>query len=68
MTGWTVGGGLEAAIGKDWLARAAYRYADFGSFAHTFFAGTPLTFDAVHVRLPISTHTVEFGFAYRFGG
>jgi outer membrane immunogenic protein len=29
--GWTLGGGLETSLSRYWLARAEYRYADFGS-------------------------------------
>lgn len=29
--GWTVGGGVEWFVNKDWSVRAEYRYSDFGS-------------------------------------
>jgi outer membrane immunogenic protein len=29
-TGWTVGGGLEAAIGGPWTAKIEYLYVDLG--------------------------------------
>jgi len=33
-TGWTVGGGLEAALGGHWTAKAEYLYMDFGTVTH----------------------------------
>ena len=41
-TGWTVGGGVEAVVTGNWLARAEVRYADYGNFKQTFFAGTAM--------------------------
>lgn len=68
--GWTLGGGIETALWGHWLARAEYRYADFGSpsFAvirsSTIKAFNPTidTFD-----LAVRTHTVTFGLAYKLG-
>jgi outer membrane immunogenic protein len=31
-TGWTLGGGLEGAIARNWTAKAEYLYVDLGSF------------------------------------
>ncbi len=71
--GWTVGGGLETVLWGNWLARAEYRYADFGtSSLQVARAGTigvpPTPFassDNVDVRL--HTHMATFGLAYKFG-
>lgn len=68
--GWTLGGGIEMALWGNWLARAEYRYADFGAPAFTVnrtstmkgFNPTIETFD-----LAVRTHTVTFGLAYKFG-
>jgi outer membrane immunogenic protein len=35
QVGWTVGGGIETALGGNWFARAEYRYADFGATPFT---------------------------------
>ena len=69
--GWTIGGGLETALWGHWLARAEYRYADFGtsSFAVAR-AGTEITsaFASVDtVDVSLRTHTATFGLAYKFG-
>jgi outer membrane immunogenic protein len=69
--GWTVGGGLETVLWGNWLARAEYRYADFGtSSLHVARAGNIenaafTSSDNVDVRL--RTHTATFGLAYKFG-
>lgn len=64
-TGWTAGAGIETRIAGNWLARLEYRYADFGSFEHTFFEDT---IDAVKAHVDLRTHTVSAGVAYRFWG
>jgi outer membrane immunogenic protein len=67
-TGWTVGGGIETALGGNWLARAEYRYADFGTAAMnvTRNENPPLlTVDNFEARL--RTHLASFGVAYKFG-
>ena len=66
--GWTIGGGLETALGHHWLARAEYRFADFGTSTHTIsrtatFANSN-TIDTFDVTL--RTHTATFGLAYQF--
>jgi outer membrane immunogenic protein len=63
--GWTVGGGLEAALAPNGLLRAEYRYADYGSFNHTYFGVTPI--DAVVASFDVRTHTALVGLAYKFG-
>jgi outer membrane immunogenic protein len=74
--GWTAGAGTEVLLGGNWIARAEYRYADFGTWSPTDVrncisggtvgcnVGAPVqtVTDAVHVR----THTATFGVAYKF--
>jgi outer membrane immunogenic protein len=67
--GWTIGGGLEIALQEHWLARAEYRYADFGapSFIIARSSIRPLfnpSIDTFDVRM--RTHTATFGVAYKF--
>jgi outer membrane immunogenic protein len=68
--GWTIGGGVETSLGGHWFARADYRFADFGpttfTITHfsTFAPFNPLVNTA---DVPLRTHTVSFGLAYKFG-
>jgi outer membrane immunogenic protein len=62
--GWTAGTGLEAMLSDYWTGRLEYRYADYGTPGHTFFAGTA---DQVASRLKLATHTVTIGIALKFG-
>jgi outer membrane immunogenic protein len=66
-TGWTIGGGIETALWGNWLLRAEYRYADFGSTTYTntlpeFFGPFTATYD-----VKLRTQTALFGVAYKFG-
>jgi outer membrane immunogenic protein len=62
-TGWTVGGGLEYAITPNWLLRAEYRYADFGSFTQA----TPFTFGpGSSVSHHETENAVRAGVSYKF--
>jgi outer membrane immunogenic protein len=62
--GWTVGGGIETMLWNNWLLRAEYRYADYGSINHTFFAGTG--FDEVAMSQSLKTNTGLIGLGYKF--
>jgi outer membrane immunogenic protein len=61
-TGWTVGGGIDFALTDHWMARAEYRYTDFGhkvdqpSFA---WSGYPESHDETQ-------NDVHFGVGYKF--
>ena len=62
--GWTIGGGVETRVGNsNWLARAEYRYADFGTWGTTFGAFPKLT---VAMDYELHTHTLLAGIAYKF--
>jgi outer membrane immunogenic protein len=68
-TGWTIGGGFEIALQEHWLARAEYRYADFGapSFVIARSSIRPSfnpSVDTFDVRM--RTHAATFGLAYKF--
>ena len=63
-TGWTAGGGIEAMLWSNWLARIEYRYSDYGTFGYTLFSGL----DAIAAETKLHTHTALVGVAYRFGG
>ncbi len=68
-SGWTIGGGIEAMLWANWIARAEYRYADFGTISNTDIrteAAGPSP-NAVSYDLRVRTHTATFGLAYKFG-
>lgn len=61
-TGWTLGGGIEGMVWGNWLARAEYRYADFGTWRSTYFTGAA----AAVIDAKLRTNTVSVGLAYKF--
>jgi outer membrane immunogenic protein len=73
--GWTIGGGAETMLAPHWIARAEYRYADFGTITNTdtltFTPAAALIF-GINSRTPtydlrIRTHTATIGIAYKLG-
>jgi outer membrane immunogenic protein len=64
--GWTVGGGVEAWLSRNWSAKVEYLYVDLGSFSNTF------TGVGVFTPVTLSTHVtdniVRAGLNYHFGG
>jgi outer membrane immunogenic protein len=67
--GWTVGGGLEYALGANWSAKVEYNYLDFGTERVTrsgfnFANDTPVTAER---DADTHLHIVKFGINYRFG-
>lgn len=64
--GWTVGGGIEHALGNNWSVKAEYLYIDLRSFTvdATRAAAPDVIFSAdVHTRV----HVARLGLNYRFG-
>jgi outer membrane immunogenic protein len=61
--GWTLGGGLEVMLRRNWLIRLEYRFADYGHMDHTFFASRPG--DRVVMSEALRTQTLLVGFAYK---
>lgn len=64
-TGWTVGGGLEAVLAGNWLLRAEYRYADYGTWNASFMQDAT-NVDSLAADIRLRTHTAQVGIAYRF--
>lgn len=60
LVGWTVGVGGEHALTNNLIARAEYRYSDFGSNSYT---GLP---DTIDTDMKYQTHDVRLGLAYKF--
>jgi outer membrane immunogenic protein len=61
-TGWTLGGGLEAALVANWTAKVEYLYVDLGSFNCGFNCGAGLATDNVSFH----TSVLRAGLNYRF--
>jgi outer membrane immunogenic protein len=62
MFGWTLGGGLETKLWRNWRARTEYRYADFGTMRANFtYFGIP---DPAVVDIKVRTHTAQFALIY----
>lgn len=56
--GWTIGGGLEAALGDNLTARVEYRYSDFGSDSFSVAKS--------RVKADVSDNRVLLGLGYKF--
>ena len=65
--GYTVGGGAEAMLWPNWIARAEYRYADYGRFGNTDVRTAATGVQTVNYDTQVRTHTATFGLAYKFG-
>jgi outer membrane immunogenic protein len=55
--GWTVGGGVEAAIWNNWTAKVEYLYVDLGKFNYV---------SAPAISADLHAHIVRAGLNYRF--
>jgi outer membrane immunogenic protein len=60
-SGWTVGGGLEYMLARNWSAKAEYMYADYSN--QTYVAA----FVPGGVGFGVAVHTVKAGINYHFG-
>ena len=65
--GWTVGVGAEFMLSGSWLLRGEYRYSDFGTLTHLFFATAPAG-DQVLATARFHSNIATVGIAYKFGG
>ena len=64
--GWTVGGGVEAAIRDGWTAKLEYLYIDFGSVTDALVGIAPIT--PIATRSHVTDNIVRVGVNYRWGG
>ena len=55
-SGWNIGAGVDAAFTQNWIARAEYRYTDFGERD---FGNSTIPFE-------FKQHTATLGIAYKF--
>jgi len=59
LLGWTVGGGIEYALNKNWSVKAEYLYVDLGR--HTWFSGKLWESSS-----DLTSNTVRLGVNYKF--
>jgi outer membrane immunogenic protein len=59
--GWTLGGGIEAAIAQNWTAKVEYLYVDLGKFNCGFSCGVTAT-----NNVSFNTNLIRAGINYRF--
>ncbi len=64
QVGWTVGGGIEAAVAGNWTAKAEYLYVDLGSISSTFNDGT----NTITTSSTVRDHIFRAGVNYHFAG
>jgi outer membrane immunogenic protein len=64
LNGWTIGGGAETLLSNNIIARLDYRYSDYGSVKHSYFANAPI--DQVNAKIGDKTHSVMLGIGYKF--
>jgi len=62
-TGFTLGSGVEAALGGNWTGKIEYLYVDLGTQTGAVIAPTPYNF-----RSEIREHIFRVGLNYRLGG
>jgi outer membrane immunogenic protein len=66
-TGWTLGGGLDARIGGNWLLRGEYRYSYFGTWNQTLNLTAPGAANAtIGYQVKTATQIGTLGIAYQF--
>ena len=66
MTGWTIGGGIEAMFGGNWIGRIDYSYADYGSFSFVAIPAIPGRTFGANAKLDVETHTITAGIGMKF--
>jgi outer membrane immunogenic protein len=70
--GWTVGGGIEGAIGSGWSARLEYLYLDLGNVSNTFTSNVLAAGGFAQLTGSFNSHVtdsiVRAGLNYKFSG
>jgi outer membrane immunogenic protein len=69
--GWTLGAGVEGAIGGGWTAKFEYLYVDLGRASGTFLTTIPAAPAGVlsaTYSSRVTDNIVRVGINYRFGG
>jgi outer membrane immunogenic protein len=64
-SGWTVGGGIEYALGYGWSVKSEFLYADFGTF--TTFTSPPFGVAGIQPRdVKVKDYVWRAGMNYKF--
>jgi outer membrane immunogenic protein len=66
QAGWTIGAGVEGAIGGNWTAKLEYLYVDLGTVNNTFAGTAP--FAPITTSTHVTDNIMRAGVNYRFGG
>jgi len=66
--GWTAGAGIDAMLSRNWIARAEYRYSNFGTWNDVLNLSLNGATATVGYGLKVETHIATVGIAYKFGG
>jgi outer membrane immunogenic protein len=61
--GWTIGAGVETMLWGNWVARAEYRFADYGNIGFTF---PPAPTTGFTSNISLKTNTALVGLGYKF--
>jgi outer membrane immunogenic protein len=67
-SGWTVGGGLEYALGGGWSAKGEYLYYEFDNNSATISVVQGPVNSTLTGTVDTAGHIVRFGVNYKFGG
>jgi len=66
MVGWSLGGGVEWALGPRWTAKLDYTYFDFGSIRTSGTVGPVATNEFYTQNIDVTAHAVKVGVNYRW--
>jgi outer membrane immunogenic protein len=66
VSGWTVGGGIETMLWANWIARAEYRYSDYGTTTVSDTIVSGILTQTHSFSLKLATQVAEFGLRYKF--
>jgi outer membrane immunogenic protein len=64
--GWTVGGGVECALSRNWTVKAEYLYMDLGSKEYNFYEPNPPGWPRITGNASLTTNIARVGFNYQF--
>ncbi|WP_298259274.1 outer membrane protein [Bradyrhizobium sp.] len=66
--GWTLGAGIEGAIGGNWTARVEYLYVDLGTVSGSFATTIGTTNLVSNYSTRVTDNILRAGINYKFGG